>query len=77
MPALGDELKSRTVAHFEGVKARKLRQLHVFEAGSIAPAPAVGGRRLSFNSLEKEIKELRRQQGAQVLAGCEQGASIG
>ena len=49
-----------------------------FEAGSIAPpAPAVGGRRLSFYSLEKEIKELRRQQGAQVLAGCEQGASIG
>ena len=45
------------------------------EAGSIAPPAArVGGRRLLF---EKKIKELRRQQGAQVLAGCEQGASIG
>ena len=49
-----------------------------FEAGSIAPALApAGGRRLSFNSAEEEINELRRQQGAQVLAGCEQGASIG
>ena len=32
---------------------------------------------LSFDSLENEIKELMCQQGTQVLAGCEAGASMG
>ena len=62
--------------------------MHSFEAASItlAPAPAAAAaatlvsRNLSFYFSEthmQEIMELRRQQGAQMLAGCEQGPSIG
>ena len=58
---MGDKLKSRTVARFEGGQGTKMTTVARFDAGSIAPAAAsVGGRRLSFSSLEEEIKELLR-----------------
>ena len=51
----------------------KVTTVSRFGAGAGGPE----GMGLSFYSLEKEMKELRCQQGTQLLARCTRGASLG